>query len=167
MKVENLHLTKLQNYDIKEGVYSGYDILILPENIFRKKADEALMDSEDSIDLYKYLKANGIKAANSKELKLDSKMKERRGGNELWLGVIYFIQQGIVSIYWSLLSRFLYDKIKVNTDTMPDNEKLKTSAKEKQPNATNIHIKIVSEDYNIEYNGDAKMFMKIVKEFKK
>ncbi len=133
--------------------------MVLPENITDKSEEDELLDPEDSLEFYKYLKTNGIKAANSTDLKLNGKLIERRGGDELWLGVFLFIQSGMVSMYWSLLSRFLYVKLQ--------SRKALTPKDAKDQKDMGIHIKIVSEDFQFEYDGDAKTFMKIIKELNK
>jgi len=156
MEIEKLDTIYLESLGVKEEVYNKFDIIILPENVLYKKPEEELIDSQETIEFYKYLKNNGIKVANSIDLDLKCKLIERRGGDVFWLGVIQFIQSGMVNIFWGLLQSYLDAKLKNDT----------SSSKPTEPKKKNIHITIKTKKFKMNYNGDVKDFMKIVKTFR-
>jgi len=147
----------LQVSGIKEEDFKKYDILILPENIIWHNEDDKFLETADSLEFYKILKGKGIKVANATDLHLESKLIERRG-NDIWLGVIQFIQIGMISIFWGLLQNYLYDKIKIKDKS--STEQLKILAD------TDIHITIVTKKFKINYSGNAKTLKSIIKSLK-
>lgn len=154
MGKEKLELLNLNAVGIKEEDYKDFEVLLLPENVFSKKENEGFIDAANSIDFYKFLKENGVKVGNSADLNLSSNLKERRGG-DFWFGVMEFIREGITDVYFGLLAAYIYDKIK-------SQEPLTNHDKKELPKS-NVHIKIITKDYNFDYSGDADEFIKIIK----
>jgi hypothetical protein len=150
------NFNRIESCGIKEESYSKYDILLLPENIFRSSDKEIYTDAQDTIGFYKYLKNNNINVANSIDLRLESRIKERRGGNEIWLGVIQFIQNGMTNIFWGLLGSYLYNELKIEIPITKINN---------EQSIPNMHITVITKDYKIDYEGNADEFIKIIKNF--
>lgn len=78
-------------------VVKDYSVLLLPENIESKKENDEFQETVDSMLLHKFLRSEGIKCANSKDIGINSYFIERRGG-DLWLGTIWIVENLIAPI---------------------------------------------------------------------
>lgn len=86
--------------DMKE--LKNYSVLLLPENIESKKETDEFQDASGSVLMYKLLRAEGVKCANSKDIGIDSYLFERRGG-DIWLGTIWILENLIFPIVSSII----------------------------------------------------------------
>lgn len=159
--MDNFNLLSELGVDL--NTLSQYQILCLPENIENQSEDSDLVDSGESITLSKLLKEEGAICANSYDLGLNAKVSERRGLH-LWLGSIWILNHAALPLLISVVGRLLGEKIQ---------KKLEASKQLKAPQETDdseetkvyANLKIVDGKLaaEIEYNGDADTFLKILK----
>ena len=151
----------LEKYGIKSHLAHNFDILVLPGNIYNKKDNEELLDDEHSIELLKILKESKLKVAGSLDLKIGSKVIERRG-DDFWNGVLLILNDKIFDIFIGILSAYIYDKIKNRSG---DN---KEATKDTEESSIHISITYYKTQINkLNYSGNIKDFIKILKSLKK
>lgn len=151
-----IELRELTDLGITEEQLESFDILVLPESFDKRSAE--MRDAQDSINLSKLLKASGVKCANSFDLGLDIPTVERRS-NDLWLGVIYLLNEAVVPVAVSIISNLVTPLIQRKKD-------------KKDPRTptggihTEITIKKVDGYSKIKYDGDGETFLKILNSLK-
>ena len=101
---ENIDL-EVELLGINKKKIESFDILCLPENY----GESELVDSSETLDLYKALKEAGFLCANSYDLELDSKIIERRG-NDIWLGQIFIINDLVLPALMAALEHYVTSK---------------------------------------------------------
>lgn len=149
--------TKLTELGITDEQIGLYDIIILPENT--EGGLDEMRDAQDGITLSKLLKAEGLKCANSFDLNLNVPTVERRS-NDLWLGVIYLMNEGVIPTAVSVMANIITPLIQ--------HKKEKTDARTPTGGIhTEITIKKEEGFTKIKYDGDAETFLKILESLKK
>jgi len=148
----------LSEIGIDPIILNQYQILCLPENIGDRSKEIDLADSGESIILSKLLKEEGVKCANSYDIGLTSKVIERRGLSDIWLGYIWIRDHAIFPILISVVSRLLADKVSKQLKALQGSEE----SKETKVHAT---LKVLDGKTSAEvvYVGDADTFLKVLK----
>ena len=146
------------------NVASQYQILCLPENIENQTETTQLADSGESITLSKLLKEEGVKCANSYDLKLNAKIVERRGVN-LWLGSIWILNHAALPLFISVVGRFLGEKIQKKLDTANQSTAPKKS-NDSEETEVYADLKVIDGKLSaeIKYKGDADTFLKLLRD---
>ena len=97
----------LERFGIDPKQIEGYDILCLPENLEEAESVEQLYDTVESIDLCKLLKSQGLNCANSLDLGINIRYRDRRAA-DLWLGTLWILQAAVLSIVYSVIGAAVY-----------------------------------------------------------
>jgi len=150
---KKMALKDLWNLGVNETLIEGKDIIILPENY--KENKDSLFDAQDSLNISKLLKAEGIACANSFDLNLDLPTKDRKS-NDVWIGQMYILNDFVVPVVVNILQSYLQPLILQR----------KNRRDERAP-AAEVHIDINifkgADKTSISYNGDPEAFIKIMK----
>lgn len=132
------HYDILKDFGVDLEVLKDYSVLLLPENIESKKENDEFQDAGDSISIYKLLRFEGIKCANSKDIGINSYLFERRG-EELWLGTIWILENLICPLVIDII---LY-------------KYLKSRGQEHENRQVHLDLHFSNGDH-IKYDGDIK-----------
>ena len=100
---------------IEPNAFEGYQVICLPENAENTSNRDELFDASGSVELSKKLKAAGLKCANSADLGMDVPTLERRS-SELWLGLIWIIDNIAIPAIVGVISNLLWSKFKKSKD---------------------------------------------------
>ena len=110
----------LDGFGVARAKSESYQVLCLPENIYKVEKVEELLDSNDSATLSKELKSEGAECGNSLDLGLKPRVYIKKS-LDLWLGVVYVAQYVALPLLISALanlatSRMLDKNSKVYLD---------------------------------------------------
>ena len=111
--LEHPEIQKLAQFGVAAAQVEPFDVLFLPENLMNVSRRQDLLDSEDSIDLAKRLKEEGIACATSYDLTPEAAIVQR-GGGDLWLGTIWIMRPEAVNRTANVLSRKLKSWLRRN-----------------------------------------------------
>jgi hypothetical protein len=81
---------------LADDALEGVAVMVLPEN-FETSGTEDILDTMDSIDLAKFLKAQGFTCKTAYDFGLKPKVYDRRG-IDIWAGVVWIVEQSIAPI---------------------------------------------------------------------
>ena len=112
MKNDNL----LERFGISRKQIEDYDVLFLPENFEDAESVEQLYDTVESIDLCKLLKSQGVNCANSFDLGINIRYRDRRAA-DLWFGTLWV--QGAVTIICSAVGTAIGELIAMRLGKKP------------------------------------------------
>jgi len=132
------HYDILSGFGVNIQVLKKYSVLLLPENIESKRDTDEFQDASGSVLMYKLLRSEGIKCANSKDIGIDSYLFERRGG-DIWLGTIWILE--------NLISPFVIGIIL--------HKFLKSQEQEYENCQVHLDLRFPNGDH-IKYDGDIK-----------
>jgi len=142
---------KLREVGIDPEKFKGYQVLCLPENAEYAKTADELFDASDTADLSKQLRAVGLKCANSFDLGIKAKVRERRGA-ELWLGLVWILDNVALPVFIDVVSTKLASMI---------HRKAKSTSAIIQQSGQKVHLKLRilrGEDFiSIDYDGDPEI----------
>lgn len=145
-------LRKLTDLGLKWAMLESYQVLCLPENIFR--SSDQLVEASDSINLAKHLKAAGIKCGTSYDLGLKTLILERRADDK-WLGTIYIRDKVAVPIVVSVIAGLIVaGAVSVAKST---------TAKPAQKVHLELYIQKTNSVDKISYEGDGDTLVKVLK----
>lgn len=138
---------------INPETLESFDVLCLPENYGAAE----MVDSSETLDLYKALKEADFSCANSYDLGLESKIITRRGG-DIWLGQIYVINDVVIPALMAFLEHYLTNNFSIGR---------------RQVNLTGeakVHMEIKfskkGKISKIKFDGSCEDALKIVKAYK-
>jgi len=97
----------LERFGIDPKQIGDYDVLCLPESFQDAESVEQLFDTVESIDLCKLLKSERLSCANSADLGLNIRYRDRRAA-DLWLGTLWILQAAIMPIVYSVIGAAIY-----------------------------------------------------------
>ncbi len=143
------HYDTLKDYGIDIKVLKDYSVLLLPENIESKKEGDEFQDAPGSILLYKFLRSEGIKCANSKDMGIDSCLFERRGG-DIWLGTIWILE----NCFFPLIINIISYKI------------LQNHGNKTEDNQAHLDLRLPNGDH-IKYDGNVKTLYSLLHSLEK
>jgi len=149
---ENIDLA-VELLGINPATLGSFDILCLPENYGAPE----MVDSSETLDLYKTFKEAGFSCANSYDLGLESKIITRRG-DDIWLGQIYVINDFVIPALMAVLEHYITNNFSIGrrqvnlTDEAKVHMEIKFSKKGK-----------ISK---IKFDGSCEDALKIVKAYK-
>lgn len=138
IKLIGSHYDTLKDYGIDIKELKGYSVLLLPENIESKKEGDEFQDAPGSILLYKFLRSEGVRCANSKDMGIDSCLFEKRGG-DIWLGTIWVLE----NCFAPLIIGIILDRI------------LQSRADKTENNQAHLDLRLPNGDH-IKYDGNVK-----------
>ena len=144
-------LELLEELGVNTTELPQYQVLCLPENIENEVETSTLVDSEGAIALSKLLKAEKIACANSYDLGLHTRVRERRS-SEYYLGCIWILEHAALPIIAGVLARLIGERVL---------ERLSSRGKSQ----VRADIKIIDGHINadIKFNGDAETFLNVFK----
>lgn len=149
---DNLELT-VELLNINSEKISSFDVLCLPENYGASE----MVDSSETLDLYKTFKEAGFSCANSYDLGLESKTIARRS-HDIWLGQIFIINDFVIPALMTVLEHYIITHFSVD---------------KKQVNLTDdakVHMEIKftkkGKISKIKFDGSAEDALKIIKAYK-
>lgn len=154
--MKDLKLIEFAKFGIDIEKLTSYQVLFLPDNYQECTEIDKLYNSIDGIEIYKQLNNRGIKCADFSDLGVDVSFLERRN-SDIWLGVIWVIDNLALPIIVSLISGLLLTLIKKNKSNNNDN---------KPQLKVNVELKIKRNKNNssiLRYSGDPKTLEKILK----
>ena len=94
---------------LADDALEGVVVMVLPENL-SDPVDE-LYDTTDSVELAKFLKAQGINCKTAFDFGLKPKVYERRGV-DIWAGVVWITEFGAMPTFVSLFVLWLTTKLR-------------------------------------------------------
>ena len=147
-------LSRLTELGLGQENLAGYQVLCLPENVFATASAEALLETSDSVDFGKRLKAAGVRCATPYDLGLRTSILERRAADK-WLGTVWIKDKlavpMVVGVVSSLIAAGIYGKL---------------SSGEKRPQPQ-IHLELYIDNTNgvsrISYAGDGETLVKVLR----
>lgn len=149
---DNIELA-VELLDIAPEKISSFDVLCLPENYGAPE----MVDSSETLDLYKAFKEAGLSCANSYDLGLESKTIARRS-HDIWLGQIFIINDLVIPALMAALEYYIITHF---------------SAEKKQVSLTDdakVHMEIKltkkGKISKIKFNGSAEDALKIIRAYK-
>lgn len=147
-------LEVLRKKGVNQESLNRYQIAFLPENINASETPEGFLDSSDSITLCKIFRSSDLRVANSYDLGLESRTIERRS-NEIWLGVIWVLEEIALPVFVSILASWL------------SNISGKKSPKENSQKLKQVHVKLrIMKNGNkvsLDYSGDPTTLINILR----
>jgi hypothetical protein len=132
-------------------------VLVLPENVDCAPSPTDLYDTADSIELAKAFKSQGVSCKTAFDLKVRPSVKDRRGV-DIWVGVIWLVQNTALPIALGVLSNWLTGKLRADGSDRVANS----------PGASNpmIHTEIRIEDTagqsRIQFDGPVAVLLNVL-----
>lgn len=149
---DNIEL-EVELINIRPETISSFDVLCLPENY----GSPEMVDSSETLDLYKTFKEAGFLCANSYDLGLESKTIARRS-HDIWLGQIYIINDLVIPGLMAILEYYIINHFSIG---------------KKQLNLTDdakVHMEIKftkkGKISKIKFDGSAEDALKIITAYK-
>jgi hypothetical protein len=103
---EHPEIQRLLQLGVAEELIERFAALCLPENLLAASRREDLLDSQDSVDLAKRLKAAGVLCGTSYDLTPEAATVQRRGG-DLWLGTVWILDPQATGLIAEVIIRKL------------------------------------------------------------
>jgi len=91
----------------------NFDVLCLPENIENTNASDKLIETIESIELYKILKSQGINVLALHDLGIKAPFYDRRS-DDIYLGIL-LIKEIAVPIVLGVVSNWISNKLRNST----------------------------------------------------
>ncbi|HEX4070905.1 MAG TPA: hypothetical protein VHX68_07030 [Planctomycetaceae bacterium] len=136
-------------------------ILLLPENLDSASSPTELNDTPDSIELAKALKRQGVPCKTAFDLNLTPRVKDRRG-IDIWLGVIWLLQNAALPIAVGVLSNWLTGKIRAER---PDRAAGPTDRTSSVTVHAEIRIEGTAGQSRVRFDGPASVFLRVIATF--
>ena len=142
---------ELKNIDAE--TVALFDILCLPENFGAAE----MVDSSETLDLYKTFKEQGFLCANSHDLGIESKTIARRS-HDIWLGQIYIINDLVIPAAMAALEQYIMAHFVVSRKQITLTDRAKIHMELKLNNKGKIS--------KFKFSGSAEDALKIIKAYK-
>ena len=154
-----VEMNKLKEFGIDLDKCKEYQVLCLPENIEDAAPTDDLFDASGTSDLYKILKSNGLKCANSFDLGIETGVLDRRAG-DIWLGLVWIMDNLAIPTFVGVVSALIASKIKRNP---------KSTTPTIQRSEPKIHLDLrilQGKELTLEYDGNPETLIQILNSIK-
>lgn len=139
-------MAKLRRWGVDPPRLREYEVLCLPATIDSAESAKDLLDTLDSMELGKRLKAAGLKCANSLDLDIRLGVKDSRSA-DIWLGCLWILEKVALPVAIGVLLQIIGQRVGPKpTGPTPDQISANVHLKLRIPNGESLT--------EIDYEGD-------------
>jgi hypothetical protein len=141
--------TKFAELGIDGNRLADYQILCLPQNIFRFGTADDLHDADGARTLAKLLKASNVRCGTAFDLGLDIPILHMRS-SELWFGVLWILDNAALPLLIQAIAPLITAKLNTLMDASPKVH-------------IDLYVKKGGNTTKLSYNGDGETLVRVLK----